>query len=202
MNSKEIFEAYFKSHTGHVYSLSLLSFFKDIIRPRLNSVNLTILDLGPGNYSMFEDADIENSKIDAIDFSSFAINSAPKSRIHYIEGNISDSEFFKEEKYDLIFDSHALNCIINTKDRESVFKNIYFGLKSDGLFASELMVQPINENISMPLKMIKTSHDLEAEIIKHGFKIVYFLISKNFSFVNEMDGIEIKTDMLRIVCQK
>lgn len=202
MNSKDFFDQFYKKTKEHSYSKSLYTFFEEIVRPRLSLNNLKILELGSGYFSLFED--IENLKADvtAIDFSSRAIAKAPKSKISYKEVNIVDSLFFNEAKYDLVFDSHCINCITNEGERDIAFKNIHTALKTDGIFASELMIQPEEDPVSMPYKVIKTALELEQEIISHGFRILYFTISRDSGFTSVVAGKEIKCDLLKLVAQK
>ncbi|MBC7539547.1 MAG: class I SAM-dependent methyltransferase [Bacteriovorax sp.] len=202
MNSKDFFNQFYKKTKEHSYSKSLYTFFENNVRPRLTQNDLKILELGSGYFSLFEDITNLSADITAIDFSSLAIAKAPKSKITYKEVNIVESTFFNEAKYDLVFDSHCLNCITNEDDRDNAFKNIYSSLKADGLFASELMIQPEVGSVSMPFKMIKTAVELEQEIISHGFKILYFMISKESGFTSIVEGREIKCDLLKLVVQK
>jgi len=202
LNSKDFFEQFFKINPKHSYSQSLLHFFEEIVRPRLAANQLSILDMGAGNYSLFEDLQKFNAKITAIDFSKNAIKNAPQTSINYLEGDITDSTFFSAAKYDLIFDSHCLNCLTTEEQRDLAFKNIYLALATGGIFASEMMIQPIGAQVSMPFKMIKSALELEQEIISHGFKIVYFMISRDSSFATMVDGVETKCDVVKIVAQK
>lgn len=202
MNSKDFFEQFFKINTKHSYSQSLLLFFEEIVRPRLCGNQLNILDIGAGNYSLFEDVQKLNAKITAIDFSQNAIDFAPQSSISYLQGDITDAKFFSTANYDLLFDSHCLNCLTTEEQRDLAFKNIYLALVTGGIFASEMMIQPIGAHVSMPFKMIKSALELEQEIISHGFKIVYFMISRDSSFATMVDGVERKCDVLKIVAQK
>lgn len=202
MNSKDFFEQFFKINTKHSYSQSLLLFFEEIVRPRLGGNQLNILDIGAGNYSLFEDVQKLNAKITAIDFSQNAIDFAPQSSISYLQGDITDATFFSTANYDLLFDSHCLNCLTTEEQRDLAFKNIYLALVTGGIFASEMMIQPIGAHVSMPFKMIKSALELEQEIISHGFKIVYFMISRDSSFAMMVDGVETKCDVLKIVAQK
>ena len=202
MNSKDLFNQLYRSKTGQSYSRSLFDFFLKIVRPRLSGSDLKILELGSGNYSLFEDVLDLNAEITAIDISSIAIESAISSKINYQEINILDSKHFAVAKYDLIFDSHCLNCIESDDERSIAFKNIYSSVKSGGFFASEIMVRPESGFVSMPFKMIKSSHQIELELIYHGFKIQYFLISNEISFSTLVGGEEIKCDVLRIIAKK
>jgi len=202
LDSQELFEEYFKLNQQHSYSLSVLSFFEEVVRSRLPQNGISVLDIGCGNYSLFEDVKDLKADISAIDFSKMAISQAPHSKIKYIEGNVISSLFFKDSFYDLIVDSHCLNCILEESDRLQVLKNIYNALKMDGLFASELMVQPIDRTVAMPYKKIKTMLEIENDLNSFGFKIQYFQAMTNYSFVNEGDGSEIKCDLLRLIASK
>lgn len=187
---------------AHSYSKSLHTLFIEHVRPRLSQNRIFILDIGAGNYSMFEDVIDQNAEITAIDFSKNAINDAPKSHIKYLEGNVTDPAFFPTSTYDLIFDSHTLNCITNELERDLAFNNIYSALKPGGLFASEMMIQPFAATVSMPFKMIKSALELEQEITSWGFRILYFMVSRDSGFTNMTDGIETKCDLVKIVAQK
>lgn len=202
LKSLDVFENFFKKNKSHTYSLSLKSFFLDIVQYRIGSEHCKILDLGAGNYSLFEDIPDLNAEVWALDFSHAAIINSPQSRIKYREGSVVDSSFFPVGEYDLIFDSHCLNCITDEVERDLAFKNIYQGLATGGIFASEMMTQSIGSNVSMPFKIIKTTLDLEQEILSHGFKILYFMISRDSAFINEIDGIEVKCDLLKVVATK
>lgn len=201
MNSQNFFNEFYRSHRERVLPQSLYQFFENIVRPRLNNPD-KVLDIGCGNFSLFEEVKHFPSKITAIDFSGEAIKQAPKSNIIYQERSLSDVNFFPEEEFDLIFDSHCMNCLVEDYDRKVAFENIFKALKAEGLFASELMVQPTDKKVAMPLKMIKTARELEEEILSHKFKIIYFMISRDNSFENEVNGEKINCDVLRVIAKK
>ena len=206
MDSKEYFENYFKKQKKYDYSKSLLDFFEGIVRLKLNSDQQTkILDIGSGHFSLFEDIKNLNADVTAIDFSITAIAQSPKSTINYLVADICDAKFFSNnnaQNFNLLFDSHCLNCLLDEDLRGAAFSNIYQALAVDGLFVSELMVQPIGSKVAMPFKMIKTSIELEEEFISHGFKIIYFMLSKSGGFTNVTDGIEVNCDLLRVMATK
>lgn len=206
MDQKEFFNQFYRTHHEKTASRTLQQFFESVVRPRLSNTK-KILELGCGNFSQFEKINVNQAQVTAIDFSHEAINQAPKSNIIYQEKSLTDKDFFFKDEFDLIFDSHCMNCLVQEKDREIAFENIFKALKADGLFASELMVQPIQKHaddkkVEMPLKMIKTSQELEEEILSHKFKILYFMISKDSSFVNEINGEQIFCDVLRVIAKK
>lgn len=203
MNSKNHFENYYLS-AKKSYSPSLLSFFQNVVVDKIPATPLTILDLGCGDFSIFEDISNlpDKSSVDAIDFSSNAIKNSPDSTINYQEKSILETQSFLKLKYDLIFDSHCLNCITNNDERVIAYENIFYTLKTGGIFASEMMVQPVGSKVAMPFKMILTATELEEEILKAGFKIKYFMISQNNVFSTMSNSEEIKCDLLRIMAQK
>jgi SAM-dependent methyltransferase len=188
------------------YSKSLLTFFNENVAQFLSKYlldeNFSILDIGCGTYSVFEDLPQLNCNVLAVDFSAEAISQAPNSNIHYQLENITHLKFSSEGKFNLIFDSHCLNCITQEMDRKIALQNLFRALKPGGLFASELMVQPIGKNVEMPHKKIKTARELEEELTVHGFKIQFFMISKDSLFTNEFDGLEVTCDLLRVVAKK
>jgi SAM-dependent methyltransferase len=205
LDSKAFFEKFFKSKKDYSYSKSLLDFFEKDVRPKLAEnaeTNINILDIGSGDYSIFEDVKDFRASVTAVDFSKHAILRSPKSKIKYLEGDITDTKFFPDLSFELIFDSHCFNCITTQDERDKAFKNIFAGLKTGGLFASEMMVQPVGTKAAIPFKIIKTALELEEEILSHGFGINYFMISKDCGFMSEIDGVEIKCDLLKIIARK
>ena len=202
MDAKDFFNQFYKKAQVLSFEKSLLSFFNDNVFGRMPEKELNILDLGGGFYSLFEEIHNLKGYVTSIDFSAEAINRAPESKINYLEMNILDSDFFKAEQFDLIFDSHCLNCITDQAERDISFKNIYSALSADGIFATELMIQPSIDPVMMPFKCIKTAMDLELEILSHGFKIMYFVISKECGFTNVVEGEEIQCDLLRVIARK
>lgn len=177
-------------------------FFIDSVRPLLCHKRLNILDMGAGHYSLFEDVINIDAEITAVDFSKNAIKNAPQSSILYREGNIIDPTFFPDKYYDLIFDSHCLNCLTNKEERALAFKNIFNGLSIKGLFASEMMVQPIGKNINMDFKWIPLASEIECELISHGFKIKKFIIDKSLTFSQQNREGEFECDLLKVVGEK
>ena len=137
MNSKDYFENFFKSKASLSYSKSLLELFQHNVRFRLPQKHLTILDLGAGHYSLFEDVNNLEADVTALDFSKNAIEGAPKSQINYRLSSIVHPDFFLNSHYDLIFDSHCLNCLMNDEERRLGFENIFRALKPEGLLTRD-----------------------------------------------------------------
>lgn len=202
MDAKDFFNQFYKKTQILTFEKSLIKFFNENVFGRLPKKELKVLDLGGGFYSLFEDVPNLNGQVTSIDFSAEAIKKAPQSKIKYLEMNILDPDFFKAEHFDLIFDSHCLNCINDQNERDIALNNIYSALSADGIFATELMIQPTRDPVIMPFKRIKTTMELESEILSHGFKIVYFVISKDSGFTNLIDGVEVQCDLLRVIARK
>jgi SAM-dependent methyltransferase len=202
LNSKELFEKFFTLNKKYSYSKSLFIFYTDSVQPLLSHKKLNLLDMGSGHYSFFEDVINIDAEITAIDFSKNAIKNAPQSSILYREGNVIDPTFFPDHYYDLIFDSHCLNCLTSKEERQTTFKNIYSGLANNGLFASEMMVQPTDNNVSMDFKWIPQASEIEQELISHGFKIKKFMIANGMSFSHQNKEGELQCDLLQIIGEK
>lgn len=201
MNAKDFFNSHYKNHPEKIISPSLINFFETQVRSRLPE-HSSILEIGSGNYSLFEEVENLSATVTAVDFSHEAIKQTPKSAVSYYEKSLTQNSFFSEEEFDLVFDSHCMNCLVKQEDRNLAFENIFRVLKKDGLFAAELMVQPIDKLIDLPYKMIKTARELEEELINHKFRIFYFMISKDQNFGSVVNGEEIFCDVLRIMARK
>ena len=193
---KQDFDNFYKSKKDYSYSQSLLSFFLDCLISRVES-NSKVLDIGCGSYSIFEDVKTIKLDVTAIDFSSVAIKSSPQSNIKYLHLSVLDHEYFSIQKFDLVFDSHCLNCIEDV-EIDLVLKNIFNSLHLGGIFASEIMVQPNGAKVISSEKSILDCRDIESKLIDVGFKIVYFVISSkiNFSVSNQ------NVDLLRFIAVK
>lgn len=204
MDAKEFFNQHYKKHPEKIISPSLLNFFETQVRSRLPAQS-SILEIGSGNFSLFEKINNLNTSVTAIDFSPVAIKQTPKSAVKYYEKSLTQKSFFSEGEFDLVFDSHCMNCLVKQEDRNTAFENIYRVLREDGIFTAELMVQPISiddKRIELPFKMIKTARELEDEILSHKFKIIYFMISRDHSFGSVVNGEEIFCDILRVIAKK
>ena len=201
---KKLFDQHYFKKCDSPPNESLLEFWSVVVKPRLSITDCrySILDLGSGPYSIFEDQKDFSAKIVAVDFSSVAISNAPASQIKYLEGDITDFKLLPSLSFDLIFDSHCINCITNEEDRLNALKNIYQFLKSDGLFAAELMVQPIGLKIEMPHKSIKSALEIENELLNAGFRIVYFMMVRGAVFENNFEGEIVQSDVVRVIARK
>lgn len=198
LNSLEKFNNFYSSNPCRYFEKSLSDFFYFQVSSRLPN-DPVILDLGPGPKSLFEESQLDHSLITAIDFSSAAIDlTKGHSQINYRVGDISLPDSIEENNYDLIFDSHCLHCIEDQDLRASSFKNIYYGLKGNGFFCAEMMVQPMGKTVSLPFKYVSSARDLEQELIRNGFKIIYFMIVRELLFENE----NVECDLLRVICRK
>jgi 2-polyprenyl-3-methyl-5-hydroxy-6-metoxy-1,4-benzoquinol methylase len=190
------FDKYYEFNKSFSCDASLLQFFNDDVLSKLNS-NSAILEVGCGNYSIFEDIAKNDFKITAIDFSSVAIKQAPKSHVNYLQVSLIDDLFFDAPKYDLIFDSHCLNCVEKLNFMKA-FRNIFKSLNSSGIFASEIMIQPVGYKVVTENNTILDCREIELMLIESGFKIVYFVISKSKVFFVDNKSV----DLLRFIAIK
>ena len=199
MNSLELFNQFYTNEIEATYSSSLLDFFKVHLLKRL-SKNAQILDIGSGSKSIFEEElDLSKDNITAVDFSPVAILKAQiNSQIKYLEIDITTPESLGHSLFDLVFDSHCLNCITDRTKREFAFKNIYDSMKPSGIAAFEMMVNHSGESKALPGKYLVDSRELEQEILAHNFKIIYFVIVRNAFFENE----NTRCDLLRVITKK
>jgi 2-polyprenyl-3-methyl-5-hydroxy-6-metoxy-1,4-benzoquinol methylase len=185
----------------HNFAPSLISFFQKTVSTYLPLADLKILDIGAGNFSLFENLPPENNLVDALDIR-IVENYRSENGISYFQGNIVDSSCLKNMFYDLVFDSHCLHCLKNRDDQEIALENIYNSLKLNGIFATEIMVQPSGNKVLFPMRQVGESIEIENLLTSSGFKIIYFVIVPRMSFYFEYDQGEIVCDMLRIVARK
>ena len=183
------------------FASSLLHFFKTIISPMILTQDPSILEIGSGEYSIFEETELEKKSIFALDLRIRTSRKAP-SGISYIAGNIVESSELSENFYDLVFDSHCLHCLKSIEEQSDAIKNIYRVLKSDGIFASEIMVQPTKKKVFFPHRLVCEAREIEQMILNAGFKINYFVIVPQMNFYFDLDQGEIVCDMLRIIARK
>lgn len=183
------------------FAPSLLKFFQNTVSNYLKIQSPRILEVGSGKYSIFEATDLNKQFIETIDLKNIE-NPKQTSGIKYLKGNISDRGILKTNFYDLIFDSHCLHCLHTIEEQELALKNIYNGLVADGIFASEIMVQPSHKKVIFPKRIVGESIEIENLILKTGFKIIYFVIVPKMSFYLEEGNGELVCDILRIIAKK
>lgn len=183
------------------FAPSLLNFFQNTVSNFLQIQDPRILEIGSGNYSVFEMTDLNKKLIEALDIRT-GLDSLNTSELKYLKGNITETNLLKNNYYDLVFDSHCLHCLQNIEEQEIALVNIYNSLKTDGIFASEIMVQPSGNKVHFPERIIRESIDIENLITNSGFKIIYFIIAPQMSFYFEYSEGEIICDMLRVIAKK
>lgn len=202
LNILEHFNHFYREEKLPAFAGSLLTFFLEIVTPRLPGEDLSvirILELGCGSKSIFEDQELPQQNITAIDFSAVAINKAQKnSEINYQVVDITNKQALEFASYDLIFDSHCLHCIEGIIERQNALENIHQAMTETGIFCAEMMVQKEKHKIVLPHKYIPEALMLEQELLAAGFKIAYFMISRNLAFHND-NG---ECDLLRVICRK
>ncbi len=200
---KKLFDHHYRLNPNQQYSPSLIEFFIQNVQAKLPSRYIKVLDLGCGNFSIFEDVVNLDAHVTAIDFSEVAIAQTPRnSIINYSKISLTDEAFFKNNVFDLVFDSHCFHCLGSENERALGLKNIFNSLAVDGFFAAELMIQPTNCLINIPNKIIKTAQEVEQELIAVGFNILYFAISNDQEFCVDSGAERLKCDMLKIIATK
>lgn len=99
--------------------------------------------------------------------------------VEFICTNVCDSEFEHNLRYDVVFDSTCVHCIID-EDRKRLFENTSELLRPDGIFFVNSIIQKNetdkpdysvveNENISPCARCLVKSNYLEAELENSGF---------------------------------
>lgn len=202
LDSQSAFNDYYSKNLNPQFTNELFTFFEEKILPRLPAESLRVLEVGGGNYSIFEKWNNEDSEIVSIDFSSKAIKNSPVSKINYLEKDVTANPFLSMNDFDLVFDSHCFNCILDSEKRKLAFNNVFQVLKADGLFAGEFMIQASGNRVEIPYKKILRSHDLEEEFKANGFKILYFVIHSNKKFYSEVNSSEIYCDLVQVIARK
>jgi len=177
-----------------------MSNYLSFIEEKIGDLNqLEILELGCGDYSLFEGKNIKN--VTAIDKSIDKILSAPQSNIKYLAMDMSQLSF--ETKFDLIIDAHALHCVLDFEMRDLIYKNLFDSLNADGKLIAEVMIKKNSSDsyFSFPERIVLSSYEIEDELIRHGFKIKYFSVIPNLYFLDDVSK-KNTCDLLRFVAQK
>lgn len=177
-----------------------MSSYFEFIKEKIGDIGTSkILELGCGERSTFEDTMIKN--VVAIDHSIDKILAAPESNIQYLAMDITNLTF--SEKFDVIVDAHALHCIVDLNLREKAYQNIFSTLKEKGLFIAEVMIKKNSSDsyFSFPERIILSSYEIEDELVKNNFKIIYFSVIPNLYFLDDVSK-KSTCDLLRFVAQK
>ena len=182
-------------------------FFDQFIKDR--GLRLKILDIGCGFGGLSLHLSKLGHDVLGIDISNLAIQGAKE--IASYKGLLGNGLRFEvlditkstvlDEKFDIIIDSHLLHCLTQSSERDAYFEFIKNHLNTDGKYLLESMTfqkglrTPIEytfgedyvlyrneESGDLPLRIIKSSIDLENEIKNHGLKINYLYFHSELSF--------------------
>lgn len=244
-NYEHTYQSLLKSSDCFVPSFSLIDFYQKEVRGKVRDVfpnELSVLELGCGQGSLFEGIDEEEIQVTAIDISPTAIGEARKNqfaseskKISYLCADVCDLKL--SQKFNLIFDAHTLHCLCGDVEREKFLKVAFEHTDEGGFFALESMVahkrmdfvggyyfheqeqtlfkemeDPQYQGLRtfygqryMPVRAIKRSHEIEEEIFKAGFKIVYFQILSGYKVIYDEKRLQPEIgdpDLLRVICRK
>jgi 2-polyprenyl-3-methyl-5-hydroxy-6-metoxy-1,4-benzoquinol methylase len=114
------------------------------------AANNTALDLGCGTGTTAFTLAKHGFVTTGIDISTTAIDLGKdlarqqNLEIQFIVGDILDLSALGQ-KFDLIYDSHFLHCVVFDEDRRKVFTGVKSALKSGGIFILDTMVMPNEE---------------------------------------------------------
>ena len=192
------------SENSEVFN-SLVDFFQKNIRHRLSSEKIHVLELGSGSRSQFADIELPEARILAIDKDERKCEFAETiTGVTYMCADISSEAFLaaiRNEKFDLIFDSHCLHCIVEPTERAWSLHNIKASLKDDGLFCAEMMIQSKRKELEVIERHVPHARELEDELIAAGFRLIFFSVNKNLSFeLNTEHGLN--CDLVRVIASK
>jgi SAM-dependent methyltransferase len=186
---------------------TLLQFFNNYQQDaKPFSAPFSSLELGCGLAYLSHHLVKKGAVVSAVDVSSMAINCARElasSESVEIDLSVRDLTIKQEfdEQYDLIIDSHLLHCIVEDDERKQYFNNARSALKENGVFLIETMVyQPrmqipvdyfldedfkLSKSIdgeSVAIRRIKSTREIEEELLEAGFKIQYLYYHNELAF--------------------
>lgn len=123
----------------------------------------TALDVGCGTGTTAFELIKMGFSVTGVDISSTAIEMARQfsKDLEVAAEFITSDLLFLElpQKFDLIYDSHCLHCIVLPGDRQRVFKAIKSHLKSGGLFVLDTMVFSEGMDLTEKIPSLKFDHD-------------------------------------------
>lgn len=124
------------------------AYLKEKIQKHFQSAsNKFALDLGCGSGTTAFILAEHGFKTFGIDISETAIAMAndlalkQNLKINFVVGDVLNLAFLNQ-KFDLIYDSHLLHCIVLEEDRSKLYNEINDVLKPEGLFILDTMVMP------------------------------------------------------------
>lgn len=192
-------EQYLKANSD-----SLMNFLKEYriqFDSELDMAKSSCLEYGCGIGAASFELEKMFFSVSSLDISELAIAAAKQigsmktSKAHFI---VADACYYQSSaSFDYIVDSHLLHCLSDERDRQQYLKNIQGNLKKTGKVFLETMVFspklefPIeyfyDENKTLwkgevPIRKIKTSREIEGELISAGLKIEYLYYHSELSF--------------------
>lgn len=139
-------------------------YLHDVVRRFFSDrIGKTALDVGCGTGTTAFELIKMGFSVTGVDISPTAIEMARQfSRdlelpAEFITGDLLSLEL--PQKFDLIYDSHCLHCIVLTGDRQRVFKSLKSHLKSGGLFVLDTMVFSEGMDLTEKISSLKFDHD-------------------------------------------
>ncbi|OUR97165.1 hypothetical protein A9Q84_12625 [Halobacteriovorax marinus] len=212
--SKEISDTY-----RYIPNSSLLSFAKFTLDKFTNASHKDVLEIGCGAGHIFDHIETRLASA-GLDLSSSAIDFASaNSSAEFICGDFLKLE--NHRKWDFIFDSHLIHCLIGQKCFEQYLSTAQDLLRSGGILSIELMTRAkrpaFDEGYSFnefdnclyrgetPIRSIFDARNIEEMILNSGLKIVYLRVDETLKFIpnpNRSDSYPSDPDRMRIVCLK
>ncbi len=179
---------------------SLASFLRAevIEHPRVGAIS-SVLECGSGLGTVFESADLSPLQIkpDAVDISKSAIEMAKQrqANANFLVGDMTQSDFFLGNLYDLIIDSHLFHCLVRPSQRAAYLKNVIKHLKPEtGIFALETMI--VHKKMSLAGfdqqtgtlggeygRKIFNHLELEQELLEAGLRIEFLIFTSGLNMI-------------------
>lgn len=173
--------------------------------------NAKIIDLGCGNGrdSLF----FKRNGLDvtAVDKAEVAINTLHEQHGHHIRFKCDDfilTDELKPEHFDYCYSRFTMHSI-DQNQQDMMIENVYKSLKNDGLFFIEVRsikddIYGLGEEVERNAfiyndhyRRFVVKEELEQELEKTGFEIVYAEEARGFAPFNEMDP-----TILRVIAKK
>lgn len=205
------------------YSKGLYNFVvesKNRFLPEVDWNRLKVLETGAGRGGVSLLLAKLGAEVTILDFSPTALEQAQKvfaldgHEVKTIPGDVTHPDLQLPDKYDIIVDSHLLHCLTADPDRSSYYQLVRDHLTDSGIFVAETMVHRkklyIPDGFMMdqtntlwqmfgkwtPIRRILDSLDLEQELSRAHFNIVYFYYYGQYGFVPHRSFMDLPAEIL------
>ncbi len=193
---------------------------KNRFLPDLDWTKIRVLEVGAGRGGVGLLLARLGADITLMDFSSTAMGQAQSIfraeglEVTTLVGDVTHPDLALPHKFDLIIDSHLLHCLTTDPDRASYYRLVHDYLNSSGIFIVETMAHRKKlfipdgfmfdeKNVLWqmfgdwtPVRKILDSLDLEDEVKRAEFEIIYFYYYGQYGFIPHKTFMEIPAEVL------